>query len=374
MHAGPIRTACRRDRQSGGCTSWRRPGMAGWEPEIRRTRERPDRALYDDDYADRENHDRRMSRQTCCRMSSPIRPDTPGSSSLAIGQGNGRGNGIRHEPAQRPYRRRRRNPSPVANARHRHEDGDHSVVAGDLDGEEEVAVAPAREAREEVDGAVAGADLRVVGVMHGRGEAGRVDDDRVDFFPETARWTGEILNREPEKCPDLLWADPRHLRQRGSVRATGDREGSARSLVRVFRAVLDTVSGRSWCCVGLTGTARQWTRRVETLACHVASALNPCVERLRRVAGPPPTVASPRLRYPSMCEHVPDPLSGLFARCDPLQDLPQNLPSAGGRRIASGGSRGRPRRRLQSMDGTEAGPDLPVGGSRLTLARLTSPG
>lgn len=92
-----------------------------------------------------------------------------------------------------------------------YEDGNYSVVAGHLDGDEEVTAAAAREAREEVAIAIAVADLRVVGVMHRRGEAGRVDDERIDFFLEASLWTGEVTNQEPEKCDDLLWVDPRHL-------------------------------------------------------------------------------------------------------------------------------------------------------------------
>lgn len=90
-------------------------------------------------------------------------------------------------------------------------DGNDSVVAGHLDGDEEETAAAVRKAWEEVGVGIASADLRVVGVMHRRGEAGRVDDERVDFFLETVVWTGDIVNREPEKCDALLWADPGRL-------------------------------------------------------------------------------------------------------------------------------------------------------------------
>ncbi|CAA9581620.1 MAG: hypothetical protein AVDCRST_MAG19-4017, partial [uncultured Thermomicrobiales bacterium] len=43
--AEPMRTACRLDRQSGGCRSSRRSEMAGSGPDSRRTHASPDRAL-----------------------------------------------------------------------------------------------------------------------------------------------------------------------------------------------------------------------------------------------------------------------------------------------------------------------------------------
>ena len=50
--------------------------------------------------------------------------------------------------------------------------------------------------------------LRVVGVMHRQS-----DDERVDFFLayRLEGRDGEPKNREPEKCSELLWADPAHL-------------------------------------------------------------------------------------------------------------------------------------------------------------------
>jgi len=87
-----------------------------------------------------------------------------------------------------------------------YEDGNYSVVAGHLDGGETVTTAAAREAREEVGIVVAPADVRVVGVMHRRS-----NDERIDFFLEATRWTGQPTNREPTKCDELLWFDPGHL-------------------------------------------------------------------------------------------------------------------------------------------------------------------
>ena len=83
-----------------------------------------------------------------------------------------------------------------------YEDGNYSVVAGHLDGGEEVKAAAIREAREETGIEIVPGDLRVVGVMHRRS-----DDERIDFFLETSAWSGRITNRERHKCDQLRWFD-----------------------------------------------------------------------------------------------------------------------------------------------------------------------
>ncbi len=87
-----------------------------------------------------------------------------------------------------------------------YEDGNYSVVAGHLDGNETVVTAAVREAREEVGVALAAQDVRVVGVMHRRS-----NDERIDWFVVCEHWAGEITNVEPEKCDELRWADPERL-------------------------------------------------------------------------------------------------------------------------------------------------------------------
>ncbi|HEX5498069.1 MAG TPA: NUDIX domain-containing protein [Thermomicrobiales bacterium] len=81
-----------------------------------------------------------------------------------------------------------------------YEDGRYSVIAGHLDGDEEVKTAAIREAAEEAGIDIAPADLSVVGVMHRKS-----DDERVEFFLVAKRWRGEIANMEPNKCDDLSW-------------------------------------------------------------------------------------------------------------------------------------------------------------------------
>ena len=81
-----------------------------------------------------------------------------------------------------------------------YQDGKLSVVAGHLNGGEEVKTAACREAREEVGIALDPEELEVVGVMHRLS-----DDERIDFFLATSSWYGEIRNREPHKCDRLVW-------------------------------------------------------------------------------------------------------------------------------------------------------------------------
>jgi 8-oxo-dGTP diphosphatase len=82
-----------------------------------------------------------------------------------------------------------------------YEDGNYSVIAGHLDGNETATQAMVREAFEEAGIRVVPADLRFVHVMH-RKEA----DERIDLFFTANRWQGEPEIREPEKCSELRWA------------------------------------------------------------------------------------------------------------------------------------------------------------------------
>lgn len=81
-----------------------------------------------------------------------------------------------------------------------YEDGNYSVVAGHLDGGEEVWQAAAREAFEEAGVIIRREDVETVGVMHRLS-----NDERVDFFVHVKAWEGELVNREPDKCDELAW-------------------------------------------------------------------------------------------------------------------------------------------------------------------------
>jgi len=81
-----------------------------------------------------------------------------------------------------------------------YEDGNYSVIAGHLEGGEEVKHAMAREAREEAGIEIDEGDLEIVHVMHRKSS-----DERIDFFLKATRWRGEPVNREPHKCDELRW-------------------------------------------------------------------------------------------------------------------------------------------------------------------------
>lgn len=81
------------------------------------------------------------------------------------------------------------------------QDGNYGVPAGHLDGEETTREGCAREISEEIGININPKDLSVVHVMHRKGE----HDERFDFFMTTDKYTGEIINNEPNKCDDLSW-------------------------------------------------------------------------------------------------------------------------------------------------------------------------
>ncbi|MBB6671643.1 NUDIX hydrolase [Cohnella nanjingensis] len=80
-------------------------------------------------------------------------------------------------------------------------DGLWSVVAGRIDGREEVIAAAIREAKEEAGVVIAPADLEVTGVMHRRNG----QTEWIDFYLKVRMWSGVIANMEPHKCEELRW-------------------------------------------------------------------------------------------------------------------------------------------------------------------------
>ena len=81
-----------------------------------------------------------------------------------------------------------------------YEDGNYSVVAGHIEGGEDLKTAMIREAREEAGIEVPRSSLEVVGAIHFKGDA-----EYIHFFLKASGWSGEVTNMEPDKCDDLAW-------------------------------------------------------------------------------------------------------------------------------------------------------------------------
>ncbi len=81
-----------------------------------------------------------------------------------------------------------------------YEDGNYSVIAGHIEGGEDLKTAMIREAREEAGIEVSRSGLEVVGVIHFKGDA-----EYIHFFLGASEWCGEVTNMEPDKCDDLSW-------------------------------------------------------------------------------------------------------------------------------------------------------------------------
>lgn len=82
------------------------------------------------------------------------------------------------------------------------EDGNYSVPAGHLDGDETVRMAAVREAFEEIGVHIEVEDIAFATVMHRKS-----NDERVDFFVHVKAWDGEPFNSEPNKCDELRWCN-----------------------------------------------------------------------------------------------------------------------------------------------------------------------
>ncbi len=81
-----------------------------------------------------------------------------------------------------------------------YEDGNYGLVAGHLDEHETLTHAAMREAKEESGVDIDVNDLELKTTMHRK-----QNDERIDFFFEVKKWSGEVNNMEPDKCDDLSW-------------------------------------------------------------------------------------------------------------------------------------------------------------------------
>src|SRR6266702_3710545 len=82
------------------------------------------------------------------------------------------------------------------------QDGNYSLIAGHLDGNETIIDTMIREAKEEAGILIKPKDLEVVHTMH---RMSKINYEYIDFFLTANKWTGEIKNLEPNKCDELKW-------------------------------------------------------------------------------------------------------------------------------------------------------------------------
>lgn len=79
-----------------------------------------------------------------------------------------------------------------------YEDGNYSVVAGHVDGNETIISAMKREAREEAGIDIDKTNLKIVEVMHRK-----ADYESIDYFLYCNKFSGNITIMEPNKCNEL---------------------------------------------------------------------------------------------------------------------------------------------------------------------------
>lgn len=80
-----------------------------------------------------------------------------------------------------------------------YEDGNYSIVAGHIDGNESILKAMQREALEEAGIKILQEDLKIVHVMHRK----TLDRESIDYFLTCKKYDGEITIMEKDKCDEL---------------------------------------------------------------------------------------------------------------------------------------------------------------------------
>lgn len=93
-----------------------------------------------------------------------------------------------------------------------YEDGNFSLIAGHLNGNEPLEHAMVREAQEEAGITIRPEELRLAHVLHRlTREADGLLDERIEFFFVVDQWQGELTIMEPDKCDALEWHSLCHL-------------------------------------------------------------------------------------------------------------------------------------------------------------------
>ncbi len=84
--------------------------------------------------------------------------------------------------------------------------GNYGFVGGHLDGSEQIVTAAIRETKEEVGVDIHPNDLVLKTICHSNKGV-----EYLQFYFECCKWTGEIENKETNKCERLEWCDWNYL-------------------------------------------------------------------------------------------------------------------------------------------------------------------
>lgn len=88
-----------------------------------------------------------------------------------------------------------------------YEDGNYSLVAGHIDGNESVIQAMQREALEEAGIKIKEEALEIAHVMHRK----TPERESIDYFLTCQKYTGQVQVMEKDKCDELSFYDLNHL-------------------------------------------------------------------------------------------------------------------------------------------------------------------
>ena len=86
-------------------------------------------------------------------------------------------------------------------------DGQYTLPSGKLHAHETFTQAALRETFEEVNAKIELSDIKSAHIMVEKTE----DRDWTHHFFITKKWSGEIKNKEPDKCDDIQWFDINNL-------------------------------------------------------------------------------------------------------------------------------------------------------------------
>ena len=85
--------------------------------------------------------------------------------------------------------------------------GTWGFVGGHLDGGEQIVSAAIREVKEEIGIDIQPADLTLKNIFHSDAD----NKEYLQFYFVCNKWSGEIQNKEPNKCARLEWFDLNNL-------------------------------------------------------------------------------------------------------------------------------------------------------------------